>query len=357
MDLGWLLPDLRLGNPWALLAWPALLVWWLYLRARRRGRGGLTFPHAQLTGGLPKSWRVRLSGLPDLLRLLTLALLIAALARPQLGRQRERINQKGVDIMLALDVSGSMRAEDIPPDRLAVAKRTIRRFVARLRTDRVGLVVFAGRSFTQCPLTTDYQVVVDLLDECHIGMVRFDGTAVGEALANCVYRFENESRRRMAATGASQADEARRSRVVVLLTDGFNNTGRVMPDEAAAMARVKNIRVHCIGLGTVEGAPVPWFYGGQRRFLTNPDGSLLITRLDEQTLQDIARTTGGQYFRATDAAALDRIYQRIAEMEKHEIEIEKITHHEERYLIPLAAALALLLFELLLRSTALRVMT
>lgn len=352
MNLSWLLPGLRLGEPWALAALPLLALWAMHLRRLRRRRGGLTFPHSQL-GELPRSWRVRLTPLPGLLRVMALVLLVLAAARPQLGRQREKIHQKGVDIILALDVSGSMRAEDILPNRLEAAKLVIHRFLSRLSTDRVGLIVFAGRSFTQCPLTTDYGVIDELLGECHIGMVQFDGTAIGEALVNCVYRFQSEAERRAKRTGGEGGEP--RSRVVVLLTDGFNNTGRITPLEAAEMAKVKGIRVHCIGLGTAEGAPVPWMQGGVPGYLTNPDGSLLITRLDEPSLQAIAKLTGGQYFRATDARALDSIYRRIGEMEQHAIEIEKVTHHEERFIVPLVAGAAILLLELLLRATALRV--
>jgi Ca-activated chloride channel family protein len=317
----------------------------------------LTYPHAGLLAELPTSWRVKLQPLPDVLRLAVLICLVLALARPQMGFERERITQRGVDIMLALDVSGSMRAEDIMPNRIEAAKQTIRRFVSRLATDRVGLVVFAGRSFTQCPLTTDYAVLIDLLKSCRIGMVAFDGTAIGHALANCVYRFTPDQD---GGEGAGPtADETKaakpRSRVVVLLTDGYNNAGEIRPHDAAVMAKMKGIKVHCIGLGTVEGAPVPWVRGGRRTYLQNPDGTLLITRLDEATLRDIADVTGGRYFRATDAAALDRIYERIAAMEKHDIEMEHLTHHEERFVTVLLTALVLLLGELLLRATVLRV--
>lgn len=352
MELTWLAPGLRLANPWALALLALVPFWYLALRRRRRVEPGLRLPSLSLLDELPSSWRARLHPLLDLMRLGAVLCLIIASARPQLGREREKVNQRGVDIMLALDVSGSMRAEDITPSRIEGAKRTIRQFIKKLTTDRVGLVVFAGRSFTQCPLTTDYGVLADLLSECQIGMVQFDGTAIGEALANCVYRFESDQTKRQERTG--KQDDKERSRVVVLLTDGFNNTGRIQPLDAAKMAKLKHIRVHCIGLGTLEGAPVPWMQGGRRSYLQNPDGTLLITQLDEKSLRSIAQLTGGQYFRATDAAALDRVYQRIAAMEKHEIEIQKVTHHEERYLLPLLLALGLLACELLLGATWLR---
>ncbi len=360
MRLDDLAPGLRLAVPWALAALAALPVWyWLVARRRRRG-GGLTYPLAAL-GELPRTWRVRLQPLPDLLRMLVLACLIVGLARPQLGREREKITQQGVDIILALDVSASMLAEDVAPNRIEAAKRTIQRFVQRLTSDRVGLVVFAGRSFTQCPLTTDYGTVLELAGECRINMVGFDGTAIGEALANCVYRFETEALRRAggeeAVVDRRAVSEAakQRSRVVVLLTDGYNNTGRIQPIEAAQMAKVKNIKVHCVGLGSLEGAPVPYYRFGRRSYLQDRDGTLLITRLDEPNLKQIAATCGGQYFRAADAAALERVYQQIAAMEKNDIELKHVTNYEERFVVPLMVALALLLVELTLRATVLRV--
>ncbi|MBI2302758.1 MAG: VWA domain-containing protein [Armatimonadetes bacterium] len=351
MNLGWLAPGLRLASPWALVLLAALPFWLIAVRRRQRGGGGLRFPHAGQLYGLPRSWRVRTAPLGDVLRLTVLISLCVALARPQMGFQRDKVKQKGVDILLALDVSGSMRAEDVGTNRLEAAKQTILNFLTRLDTDRVGLVVFAGRSFTQCPLTTDYGMIAQLLDECHIGMVPFDGTAIGDALANCLYRFQSDAERREGKSLKASG----RSRVVILLTDGFNNTGRVQPGDAAVMAKVKGVRVHAVGLGTLEGAPVPVTQFGQRAYLQNEDGTLLIASLDERSLRTIADITGGQYFRATDAAALDRIYQKIATMEKHDIEIEHVVDHEERFLAPLLTALLLLTAELLLRATVWRV--
>ncbi len=357
MSLDALVPGLRLGNPWALCALVPLLLWWLTVTLGWRRRGALTFPLGDC-GSLPRSWRVRLQPLGDLLRWLVLVALVVALARPQVGREREKITQRGVDIMLALDVSASMLAEDVQPNRIEAAKRTIIRFVSRLTNDRVGLVVFAGRSFTQVPLTTDYGLVLELVGECRINMIGFDGTAIGDALANCIYRFRNEARRRAgpeADAAKAEADALKRSRVIVLLTDGFNNTGHLAPLEAAEMARVKNIRVHCIGLGSPEGAPVPYYRFGQRMYLQTPDGRPLITGLDEQNLRSIANITGGQYFRATDAEGLERIYRQIAEMEKHDVEIKRLMQYDERFVGPVILALGLLLVELLLRTTVLRV--
>ncbi len=363
MSLDNLLPGLQLAAPRALW-WLAALPFWLVLvRGRGRRTGGLTFPIAGLPD-LPRSWRVKLLWLPDVLRCVVLACLIAALARPQLGREREKITQQGVDILLALDVSASMLAEDVRPNRIEAAKRTIQRFVQHLTTDRVGLVVFAGRSFTQCPLTTDYGTVLELVSEARINMVGFDGTAIGEALANCVYRFESDAvnqARQAADDPATVDDEAAkalgkaRSRVVIFLTDGFNNTGRVAPIDAAHIAKLKNIKVHCIGLGSPQGAPIPYYRNGRRTYLQAPDGSVLLSQLDERTLQDISSITGGRYFLATDAAGLEQVYRQIAAMEKHDIQVQHLTMYEERFLWPLCLGLALLLLELFLRATVLRV--
>lgn len=363
MNLSQFVPGLQLAMPQALWLLAVLPFWLVLVRARGRRLGGLTFPVAGLPA-LPRSWRIKLLWVPDALRCLALACLIVALARPQLGREREKITQQGVDVLLALDVSASMLAEDVRPNRIEAAKRTIQVFVRHLGTDRVGLVVFAGRSFTQCPLTTDYGTVLELVSEARINMVGFDGTAIGEALANCVYRFESDAVNQAkqaagdpAAVDAEAAKEAgkARSRVVILLTDGFNNTGRVEPLDAAHIAKLKNIKVHCIALGSPQGAPIPYYRNGRRTYLQAPDGSVLLSQLDEQTLQQIAGITGGQYFLATDAAGLERVYRQIATMEKHDIEVQHLTMYEERFLWPLCLGLALLLLELFLRATVLRV--
>ncbi|HIE51005.1 MAG TPA: VWA domain-containing protein [Armatimonadetes bacterium] len=342
--------SLRFVYPWVLplLGLLPLLAW----RSRQRPPRGVLFSDTTLLRGLRPSLRVRLRPLLKGLRYTTLGLLILALARPQGLYEREKVTQRGVDIILALDVSGSMRAEDFPPNRLTVAKRVIAEFIQGLRHDQVGMVVFAGRSFTQCPLTVDYGILLDLLEEVDIGMVAMDGTAIGEALANAVYRFEMETRRR----GQKGANPSR-SRVIVLLTDGENNHGRVEPLFAAEMARVKGIRVHTVGLGTPEGVPVPYDTRTGRRYYRNPDGSLLITRLDEKLLRQIAARTGGVYFRATDPNALTGIYRQIRMMEQHAIEIERVAQRREGYLWFVVPALVLLGLETVLGATWLRVVS
>jgi Ca-activated chloride channel family protein len=244
-----------------------------------------------------------------------------ALARPQTGADRVEVKSEGIDIVLAIDVSGSMRAEDFRPDnRLTVAKRVAQEFVAGRAGDRIGLVVFAGGAYTQCPLTLDYGVLTDLLEEVSFGHP--DGTAVGMALATAVNRLRR-------AQGES--------RVVILLTDGQNNAGEVDPVTAAEAARALGIRVYTIGAGTDGLAQVPVddpVFG--RRYVQ------IEAHLDEETLQEIADLTGGKYYRATSAEALERIYQEIDALEKTEVETyEYVQYNEQGPLLALVACAVL----------------
>ncbi|MGD9401266.1 MAG: VWA domain-containing protein, partial [bacterium] len=268
------------------------------------------------------------------LRVLAIVALIFALARPQLEHGYETVETEGIDIMLALDISGSMRAEDFKPqNRIYVAKQVVGDFVSRVSTDRVGLVAFAGKSFTRCPLTLDYGILKSLLADLDVGMVE-DGTAIGLALANSVARLK---------------DSEAKSKIIILLTDGVNNRGEIDPPTGAQLAAAAGIRVYTIGVGKVGGAPVPVVtQDGRKVYARNPDGSLYMTELDEDTLKDIAERTGGKYYRATDEQALDEIYQRILEMEKTAFLVKSFRHRKEvaKYLLP--AGLAVLLLEVLL---------
>jgi len=268
------------------------------------------------------------------LRVLAIVALVFALARPQLEHGYETVETEGIDIMLALDISGSMRAEDFKPqNRIYVAKQVVGDFVSRVSTDRVGLVAFAGKSFTRCPLTLDYGVLKSLLADLDVGMVE-DGTAIGLALANSVARLR---------------DSEAKSKIIILLTDGVNNRGEIDPPTGAQLAAAAGIRVYTIGVGKVGGAPVPVVtQDGRKVYARNPDGSLYMTELDEDTLKDIAERTGGKYYRATDEQALDEIYQRILEMEKTAFLVKSFRHRKEvsKYLLP--AGLAVLLLEVLL---------
>ena len=276
------------------------------------------------------------------MRVAAAILLVLALARPQLGKAASRIFTEGIDIMLALDISGSMRAEDFKPEtRLHVAKDVVVEFLELVTNDRIGLVVFAGQAFTQCPLTLDYDVLRTMIERVEIGMIE-DGTAIGTALANSVNRLR---------------DSKAKSKVAILLTDGENNAGKIDPETAAKVARAMDVRVYTIGVGKEGGAPIPVdhpVFG--KTYARNPDGSLVLTKIDEAALKRIAATTGGQYFRATDAEALKKIYEEILDLERTKFQVKQFEKVQELYRWAAVPAIWLLLFELLLVSTRLRVL-
>ena len=316
---------------WLLLAVPAL-AWWNFRRRAPRG-GSLVYSdlaavrRADIRRG--GRWRHVL----PMLRLLAVAALVVAFARPRAGVTSENILTEGIDIVLVLDISSSMLAEDLEPNRIDAAKQVAADFVSGRLNDRIGLVVFAGQAFTQVPLTLDYGVVRDLMDELEVGMIE-DGTAVGMGLATAIKRL-NES--------------AAESKVVVLLTDGRNNRGEIDPLTAAQMAQALGVRVYTIGAGSRGTARVPVddpLLG--RRYAT------VRVDVDEETLAEVASTTGGRYFRATDTESLAGIYQEIDELETTEIEVQNFTRYTELFHFPLAAGLLLLLMEAGLANTILR---
>ncbi len=300
-------------------------------------KGGVRFPLAKQAIEAGTTWRARLLFLPDLLRAVVLALAILALMRPQWGIEREEVNRQGIDIMLVIDVSGSMAAEDFKPTRLQAAKAITEKFITGLQDHRIGLVVFAGLSLTQCPLTMDYGVVTELLRRSDLRMLKADGTAIGDALINAVYKFK-------------KAPGEKRDQIVILLTDGENNAGVVDPLEAAKIAGDRGVRVYTIGVGSLEGAPIPMDTPMGRQFARNPDGSLYIPKIDEQLLKDMAYITRGQYFRATDNQALEKIYQTIGKLEKGKIDVSRTVQYSERFPLFLLPAFALLLCEMYLRG-------
>ena len=313
---------------------PLIAGYRLYI-SRAAKKGGLRFPLAFLANDIG-SLRARLLFLPDLLRLAVLVLLIFAMMQPQHGQEQETVNRQGIDIMLAIDVSGSMAAEDFKPNRIKAAQKITENFISGIQDHRIGLVVFAGLALTQCPLTMDYGVVTELLRRTSLNMLKYDGTAIGDAIINAVYKFANERK-------------DKRDRVVILLSDGENNSG-VDPLEAARVAADKNIRVYTIGVGSLEGAPVPMMQGGRKVYARNRDGSMYIPKIDEQLLKDIAFMTNGQYFRATDNSALEEIYKTIATLEKGKLDISRTIQYSERFYWFLAPAFALLVLEIYLRS-------
>lgn len=277
-------------------------------------------------------FRVYMRHFPFLLRLLSIALVIIVIARPQSVSSWEESETQGIDIVLALDVSGSMLAQDLQPDRLQAAKKVAAEFITDRSNDNIGLVIFAGESFTQCPLTTDHKVLLNLLNDINFGMID-DGTAIGLGLATSVNRLKE-----------SQSQ----SKVVILLTDGTNNSGQIAPLTAADLARSYGIRVYTVGIGTKGMAPTP---------VNTPFGIRMQNMpvdIDEETLTEIAALTGGQYFRAQDTEGLRQVYNEIDEMEKYLISVQNVTRRQELFLPWALAALALILLELLLRRTWLR---
>lgn len=314
-----------------LLAVIPLVIWARFRRAPRPA----TLRYAAVdavreAGGGVTAW---LSAVPSVLRGLAVVAAVVALARPQTGVSSESVLTEGIDIVMVLDVSSSMLAEDLSPNRLEAAKVVAADFVAGRTNDRVGLVAFAGQAFTQAPLTVDRGVVSGLLGELGVGMIE-DGTAVGMGLATAVKRLQ-------ASAAASQ--------VVVLLTDGRNNRGEIGPVTAAQMAQALGVRVYTIGVGTQGTARVPMADGmGGQQYVTVP------VDIDEATLRQVADGTGGRYYRATDNESLAAIYAEIDELERTEIEVENFTTFEERFPLVLMVALALLVLELILRQTVLR---
>lgn len=263
------------------------------------------------------------------LRLLAVGVIIVALARPQSSSSWQDINTEGIDIVLALDISGSMLAEDLKPNRLEASKNVAVDFIAKRPTDRIGLVVYSGESFTQCPLTTDHDVLKNLFGEIKNGMIE-DGTAIGMGLANSVNRLKN-----------SEA----KSKVIILLTDGYNTTGAIPPLTAADIAKTFGIRVYTIGVGTNGQAPYP---------VQTPFGiqyQNIDVKIDEATLQQIAKSTDGKYFRATDNDKLAQIYAEIDQLEKSKIEVTEYKNRTEEFFPWLIAGLALVGLEFLLKNT------
>jgi Ca-activated chloride channel family protein len=309
-----------------------LLIGW-YIWKLRKSQASLQVSSSQpfdLPGG--NTAKVYLRHVPFVLRMLAIALLIVVLARPQSTNSWQNSSTEGIDIMLAMDISGSMLAQDLRPNRLEAAKDVAASFINGRPNDNIGLVVFSGESFTQCPLTTDHTVLLNLFKDIHSGIID-DGTAIGLGLANAVSRIKD-----------SQAI----SKVIILLTDGSNNMGEIAPVTAAEIAKTFGIRVYTIGVGTRGEAPYPFqtAFGIQYQNVK--------VDIDEPTLKQIAATTGGQYFRATDNASLKAIYSEIDKMEKTKISVQEFSKKQEEYKHWAIFIFALLLVEILLRNTLLR---
>ena len=328
-----MLENITFANPkllWGLLIIPAAILWYIF--RQKKQEASVRFSDMNGFETLPKSWKVYGRHLLFVLQMAALALLIVAVARPQSTSTSETSNIEGIDIILAQDVSSSMLARDLKPDRLEASKKVAADFVEGRPTDRMGLVVFAGESFTQVPLTTDHSIMLNMLKELKSGMID-DGTAIGDGLATAINRLK---------------DSEAISKVIILLTDGLNNAGSVDPYTAAELAKLYGIRVYTIGVGSYGTAPYPvqTIFGTQYQQMK--------VEIDEKMLATIANSSGGKYFRASSNQKLDEIYDEIDKLERSKIEVTEFRHiHEEFY--PLVAwAIALLLLEFILRKTVFR---
>lgn len=290
-DFFHILKDITFAEPnyfWLLLLLPPILVWRIWKRKRISSPFVVTSSEPFSTA--PKTWKVRLFWLPDALRTIVIILIIIALARPQSAFHKNQIQVEGVDIVLALDISGSMKMMDFKPNRLEACKKVAEEFVEGRPTDRIGLVVYAGEAYTQCPITTDHNTLLGLMDKVKFDLIE-DGTAIGDGLGTAINRLrESEAK----------------SKIIILLSDGVNNSGYLDPNSTAEMAKDFGIKVYTIGCGSNGQAPYP-----------TPQGVVYVpTEIDEPLLTAIANETGGKYFRATNNKKLKEVYAEIDKMEK-----------------------------------------
>ena len=297
----------------------------------RKNSAHIRFSGSEIFTGVKKTLRVRLIRLPFILKTLAVILMIIALARPQSSSETEVTMTEGIDIMISLDISTSMLAQDFKPDRLRAALEIAREFIAGRTNDRIGMVLFAGEAYTQSPLTTDYRVLGELIDKVRLGVIQ-DGTAIGSGIITAVNRLKN-----------SDAE----SRVIILLTDGENNMGEIDPVTAAHVAAALDIRIYPVGIGG-SYAPYPF---------RTPFGQTVLRevefKIDEEMLKEIASVTGGRYFQADDESKLREIYEEIDSMEKAEIEVNVYRRFHEKYYIFLFPGLLILFGALILENTVL----
>lgn len=315
---------MNLANPLFLLAWIALflLIWWREVLAPKRARAAMPFPDARIPRQLPATWRTRHARWPSWLIYAGIALAVLAWARPRGVLPGEAAHARGIDILLVLDTSASMRALDFDPrDRMSVAIEATRNFISKRRDDRIGLLVFAGVPLLQCPLTLDYGALMEFLGQVEPGMTGTDNTAIGTALAAGANRLQKSTAK---------------SRILVLITDGRSNAGEVDPETAAKAAEAVGIRIYTIGVGKRGESviPVDTPFGRQLAPITDD--------LDEPTLQTIARSSGGRYFRATSPKEFNQIFSDIDKLERSDIEAPRLLSYEDRYRPWLLAAMILL---------------
>ena len=327
--------NMEFANPkilWLLLIIPLWVSY--YVWRSMQGGASIVISSADSLRTAPRTIRYYLRHLPVVLRSLALALIVVALARPQTVNHEEKTITEGIDIVMAVDISSSMLARDFKPDRISASKEVAAQFVANRQGDRIGLVVFAGEAYTQSPITTDQASLQTLLARLRSGVIE-DGTAIGNGLATAINRLRESDAK---------------SKVVILLTDGVNNSGQIAPVTAADIAKELGIKVYTIGVGRNGMAPYPIF--DQRGRVV--DVIQAKVEIDEKMLREIASKTGGEYFRATDKSSLENIYKQIDSMEKSKVEKFGITHINEEYLIYVLGALALLLVEFLVKYILLK---
>lgn len=315
------------------------IIWYVQFRNRgkRKMEASMTVSDAFAYRNAPKSLRVRLIHLPMVLRCVAFALIVVAMARPQTHNAWDERTVEGIDIMLAMDVSTSMLAEDLKPNRIEAAKQVAAEFITDRPDDNIGLTIFAGEAFTQCPMTTDHTSLLNLLrgvrtDIAAHGLIS-DGTAIGMGLANAVSRLK---------------DSKAKSRVVILLTDGSNNMGDISPMTAAQIAKSLGIRVYTIGVGTNKVARYPMPVAGGVQYVNIP------VEIDTKTLSSIASMSDGHFYRATNTKELRKIYHDIDQLEKSKLNVKKFSKRYEAYQPFVLAAILALLLEMLLRLVVLR---
>ncbi len=323
--------NITFGQPWFLLLLIAIpvLIWW-YAAKNNRRQGSIVVSEVSAKG--LSTWKTSLRHLLFICRLLAIVFTITALARPQTMFEEQHAEGEGIDIVLCIDVSGSMTAQDLTPNRLEAAKRVAIDFVNKRMTDRIAVVIFSGESFTQCPLTTDHAVLVSAIENIRNGLLE-DGTAIGSGLSTSVERLRTSKSK---------------SRIVVLLTDGENNGGLIDPETAKEIAKAFQIKVYTIGVGTDGYAPQP---------VNTPLGVVMQqakVSIDEKQLKAIAAETGGKYFRAKNNEGLTGIYDEIDQLEKSKVEITSRTRYTEKFFPFIMAALVLLFLEMLLKFTVFR---
>ena len=318
--------NIEFTQPWyfgLLLLLPFLIGWYVKTNSSRTASIAVSTAAAEGLG----SWKTTLRHLPFMCRIICLAAIITALAKPQLRNDQQRAEGEGIDIILCIDVSGSMTAQDFTPNRLEAAKNVAIDFVNKRLTDRIGIVIFSGESFTQCPLTTDHSVLVSAIQNIRNGLLE-DGTAIGSGLGTSVDRLRSSKSK---------------TKIVVLLTDGENNGGLIDPKTAKEIAKAFGVKVYTIGVGTEGMAPQP---------VNTPLGVVMQTQkvsIDEKLLNEIATETGGKYFRAKDNESLAGIYGTIDQLEKSKVEITNTIRYQDKFYPFIMLAILFLLIEFILR--------